>query len=172
MEPHLLSFAARRALFDRPATVGRPVCPACRKPTATAKDVASPDTPFIGVQVRHRGVTYDIRRESNENLHAKLSGMFSIPLARLKIVLRGKILENGAAVENGAVVQLIGTATSGGQLPAEPGRMQLWARWLYETAPSASVFVGGVLGMMWDLVRGVGSFLLSLVIPPPRRRIA
>jgi hypothetical protein len=102
--------------------------------------------------------------------------MFSIPLARLKLVIRGKILPANESVADGTTLQLIGTAIAGGELPPEPGVLRVWAGRLHgratyhlQAAPSVSTLVGACFSLLLSALRGVSSFLLSLVVPPPPR---
>ena len=68
------------------------------------------------VTVRHRGVSFsvDLHRDAHEDLYARISAMFQIPMTRLKLVHKGRLLPPpGSGLEEvlrpGMVLQLIGS---------------------------------------------------------------
>lgn len=67
--------------------------------------------------MKHRGVVYEVDFDGTgkECPYERLSGMFQIPIDRLKLVQRGKLLplrgspKLGEALRTGVIIQLVGS---------------------------------------------------------------
>jgi len=146
----------------------------------------APDGPHaayaaLTIKVKYMSATFevDLHREAHELLHDRLSGMFAIPIDRLKVVHKGKILPTLAEeldhlIRPGMIVQLVGSRADKAQMVAAPG----WLSRLIYPINSALIpllshaawkdYARALKDWAWAVPRLVFLFVRSLFLQEPR----